>query len=121
MSAPGDFEVRLTPDLAQNTLIVTSTDAVGNYRVAAGGAEDAYRGGFSVNLASEQTDLARTDENHLEDVFGKTPFRIASQRSELEGNVNRGRVGRELFPALMILLAFVLAAEHVLANRFYRE
>lgn len=121
MSAPGDFEVRLTPDLAQNTLVITSTDAVGNYRVAAGGTDDGYRSGFSVNLASEQTDLARTDEEQLQEIFGETPFRIARQRSELEGNVNRGRVGRELFPTLILLLAFVLAAEHILANRFYRE
>ena len=121
MNAPGDFEVRLTPDLAQNTLIITSTDAIGNYRVSAGGTEDAYRSGFSVNLASEQTDLTRTDEERLQTVFGETPFRMARQRSELEGNVSRGRVGRELFPALILLLATVLAAEHVLANRFYRE
>lgn len=121
MRAPGDIEVRLTPDLAQNTLIITSTDAVGNYRVAAGGTADAYRGGFSVNLAPEQTDLTRADHDHLKDVFGETPFRMARQRSELEGNVSRGRVGRELFPTLILLLAFVLAAEHVLANRFYRQ
>ena len=121
MSAPGDIEVRLTPDLAQNTLVITSTDAVGNYRVAAGGTEDAYRSGFSVNLASEQTDLTRTDEERLHEVFGEASFRMARQRSELEGKVSRGRVGRELFPTLVLLLAFVLAAEHVLANRFYRE
>jgi len=30
-------------------------------------------------------------------------------------------VGRELFPALILLLAIVLAAEHLLANRFYKE
>ena len=121
MNAPGDFEVRLTPDLAQNTLVITSTDAVGNYRVSAGGTNDAYRSGFSVNLASEQTDLTRADQQRLLEVFGETPFRVARQRSELEGNVSRGRVGRELFPTLILLLAFVLAAEHILANRFYRE
>ena len=121
MSAPGNFEVRLTPDLAQNTLVITSTDSVGNYRVAAGGTDDAYRGGFSVNLASEQTNLTRTDEEHLQEVFGEASFRMARQRSELEGNINRGRVGRELFPSMILLLAFILAAEHVLANRFYRE
>ena len=121
MSAPGGFQVRLTPDLALNTLVITSTDAIGNYGVAAGGTDDGYRSGFSVNLASEQTDLTRVDEEQLENVFGEAPFRIARQRSELEGNVSRGRVGRELFPTLILLLAFVLAAEHVLANRFYRE
>ncbi len=121
MNAPGGFEVRLTPDLAQNSLVVTSTDAAGNYRVSAGGTEDAYRAGFSVNIAPEQTDLTRTDADGLKQIFGEAPFRVARQRSEVEGNVNRGRVGRELFPALMILLALVLAAEHILANRFYRE
>jgi hypothetical protein len=33
--------------------------------------------------------------------------------------VGLGRVGRELFPALIIALAVVLAAEQLLANRFY--
>ena len=121
MTAPGDFEVRLTPDLTKNNLIVNSTDAVGNYRVAAGGADDRYLRGFSVNLASEQTDLTRIDEEHLTRIFGDTPFQMARQRSQLEGNVSRGRVGRELFPSLLLLLVFALAAEHVLANRFYRD
>ena len=121
MTAPGNFEVRLTPDLADRTLVITATEGVGNYRVLAGGAAERFDRPFSVNLPPEQTELARADREHLARIFGDAPFQVARQRGELEGNVNRGRVGRELFPMLILLLALVLAAEHLLANRFYRE
>ena len=32
-----------------------------------------------------------------------------------------GRVGRELFPPLILMLAFVLGLEMLVANRFYKE
>ncbi len=42
-------------------------------------------------------------------------------REEIEVRVGQGRVGRELFPSLIVALAIVLGIEQLLANRFYRN
>ena len=121
LDAPDEVDVRLTPDLREHVLAITSTDKVGNYRVRAGGSTSGVELGFSVNLAPEQTRLERLSEEELADLFGAVPYRVARDRNQLEGDRSRQRVGRELFPLLILLVAVALGIEHVLANRFYRE
>ena len=76
---------------------------------------------FSVNLAPAETRLDRLAEEELADVFGPVPYRVARQPSQLESERSMQRVGRELFPVLILLLAVALGVEHLLANKFYRE
>jgi hypothetical protein len=45
---------------------------------------------------------------------------VARTQAEIEVRVGLARSGRELFPALILALATLLAAEGLLANRFYR-
>ena len=119
--APEGAEVWLTPNAEEHVLVVASTDEAGNYQVRPSGAPPGAERGFSVNLAPEQTRLDRLAEEDLADVFGPVPYRVARQRSQLESVRSMQRVGRELFPALILLLALALGIEHVLANRFYKE
>ncbi len=115
--APGGLSFPLSADPQRPMLVITSTDQVGNYRVKAGGTAGVDRG-FSVNLAPEQTRLDRIPEEELSELL---PYRIARTRDQIERDISTRRVGRELFPLLMLLVAIVLAAEHVVANRFYQE
>jgi hypothetical protein len=48
-------------------------------------------------------------------------FRLAHTREQIDRDISAGRVGRELFPPLIVLLAAVLALELFVSNRFYRE
>lgn len=121
VDGPKPLEVRLTPDLKQHMLVVTSTDREGNYRVQAGGSTGGVDRGFSVNLSRTQTDLERIDQTQLKTVFGETPYRLARDSNQLEGNVTEGRVGRDLYPLVILLVALVLGLEQVMANRFYKE
>jgi hypothetical protein len=118
-------DLRLSPDPQEHALTIPSTDQLGNYRIRAGGPASGIGAptegwsGFSVNLAREQTRLDRLPEEELADVFGPVPYRVARDRNQLEGDRSRQRIGRELFGALILLVAVVLGIEHVLANRFY--
>ena len=64
---------------------------------------------------------ARIDFATIVDALGKDRVQLARSREEIEVRVGQGRVGRELFPALIIALALVLGVEQLLANRFYRN
>ena len=121
VTAPSGMTFPLSADPKQGRLVVTSTDEPGNYRIQAGGRAAGVDHGFSVNLAPRQTALERLTDEELAERFGKIPYRVARSRGQIERNVSMARVGRELFPLLILLVALVLAAEHVLANRFYRE
>ena len=114
-------EVPLAPDLNRQLLVVASTQNEGNYRVRAGGTRSGVDRGFSVNLAPEQTDLERIGEEGLANVFGSQPYQVVRSSDQLEIKVAEGRVGRDLFPLAILLVAVALALEHVVANRFYKE
>ncbi|HWB12947.1 MAG TPA: BatA domain-containing protein [Pirellulales bacterium] len=121
LTTPRGDTYRQSADPKQRSIAIASTQWIGNYQVAAGGEQGGLNRGFSVNVAPKASDLTRTDEDGLKQVFGDAEFRLARSREEIDRNISTGRVGRELFPLLMALLAIALAVEHVLANRFYRS
>jgi hypothetical protein len=121
LTQPDGVEVRLAADLAQASLTVTSTEWLGNYRVQAGGTEGGVDRGFSVNLPFEQTRLERVSNDELAKILDPLAPRIARSQDEIELDVSTGRVGRELFPWLIVLVAVLVGLEHLVANRFYRE
>jgi hypothetical protein len=120
VSTPRGESLRLSPN-PQNDVLITTTGAPGNYRVRAGGDTDGINLGFSANLAAEASRLNRVAPERLKEVFGDLSFHLAKNKEEIDRNVSLDRVGRELFPLLIALVAVLLAIEHLLANRFYRE
>jgi hypothetical protein len=112
--------VRQAVDERQRALVVTSTDEPGNYRARAGGDAKGVDLGFSVNLATEATRLERASDADLKAVFGDFAFRLARNREEIDRSVNAARVGQELYPFLIVIVALLLGGELLLANRFYR-
>jgi len=121
LQTPDGNQDRRTVDPRENVLEITTTDQVGNYRVVAGGREAGIDRGFSVNVGPEVSRLERLEPEGLDAVFGEDGYRLARNPEEIEGQQERSRVGQELFPYLMAILAAVLACEHFLANRFYRR
>jgi hypothetical protein len=121
LTTPRGDQIRQVADEKQQAVTVTATDIPGNYRLAAGGQQDGVLLGFSVNVPPEATRLERTSGNELKTALGDMPLRIARSRDEIDRSVNLGRVGRELYPLLIVLLALVLAGEYLLSNRFYRQ
>ena len=118
LTAPDNAKTPLSPE--RQDLTISAVDQVGNYQVQGGGRESGVDRGFSVNLTPEQTRLDRLDESQLAERFGPFKIRLARTADQIDRNVTMGRVGRELYPALILLMAFVLAAEFVVANRFYK-
>ena len=121
LEMPGASPVRQSLTPGQQDLSITSTEALGNYRVRAGGQGGRLDRGFSVNCSPAISDLTRADFATIVAALGKGRVQLARSREEIEVRVGQGRVGRELFPALIIAVAFVLGIEQLLANRFYRN
>ncbi len=121
LATPRGDQIRTPVDEKQNALVITSTETPGNYRIRAGGGNDGVNLGFSVNLPPQTSDLVRATSDQLKAVFGPAKFQLARSREEIDRSVNRGRVGQELYPYLIVLLVVVLALEQVISNRFYQD
>ena len=107
-------------NLNRHELPITTTDQVGNYQLEAGGARGVNLG-FSVNYAPDQTRLDRLSDQELAGAFSPMKFQLAHTREQIDRDISTGRVGRELFPPLILMVAIVLALEMLVANRFYKE
>jgi hypothetical protein len=111
-----DFPVAIDRDTGRVT--VTATLEPGNYTIRAGGAIDGVNDGFSANLDPAATDFRRLSPDELAALLGPD-LRLARDAEELVRDVNRERVGTELFGWLILLAAAVMAADWIVANRFY--
>ena len=121
LRTPQKLQIPQTVDQRQGTLTVTTTDMPGHYELQAGGTEGGIRRGFSTNVPNAMTRLDRITKDDLDAVFGAERYRLARNQEEITRDVHLGRVGVELYPLLILLVALVLGLEHVLANRFYRR
>ena len=114
--AGDDFPAAI--DQSRGTITVTATQQPGNYVIRAGGEAGGFVKGFSANLDAAATDVLRLDDKLLQAVLGPA-VKIARTEQELVRDVNLERVGAELSGWLLLLAAAVLAADWMLANRFY--
>lgn len=118
---PDGREFRRTADPNQSSLLVTGTDQLGHYRIRGGSTSAGFQKGFSVNPSPEESTLTPVAPEELERLFGPDRLHVVSNAAGLERAVGEARVGREVFPLLVLLVVVMLAAEQWLANRFYRS
>ncbi|MFM8291702.1 MAG: hypothetical protein ACKOC4_08390, partial [Planctomycetia bacterium] len=105
-------------DQKRGTITVTATQVPGNYAVRAGGEVAGISKGFSANLPPTATDYTRLAPDALAAVLGDG-HRLARTEADLVRDVNLERIGAELFGWLVLLAAVVMAADWIVANRFY--
>jgi len=117
---PDGRSMRRTLPPGDEAILISTTDELGNYRVASGGHSRRLQRGFSVNASSEISELLRIDPKELADALSTDQVQIARTLGDVQRYVDIGRSGRELFPWAISLVALIWSAEHLLANRFYR-
>jgi hypothetical protein len=121
LRTPKEVLIPQTVDERQGTLSVSTTEVAGNYQLQAGGSDGGVRRGFSANVPFAVTVLDRIAPDDLDKFLGEKRYHLARSQEEITRDVNRGRVGAELYPLLIVLVALVLGLEHIVANRFYRR
>ena len=118
VSTPSGDDFPAAVDQKRGTITVTATEVPGNYTVRAGGDIGGVAKGFSVNLAPPATDFARLSDDSLAAVLGPG-HRLARSEDQIVRDVNQERVGSELYPWVIVLVALAMAADWIAANRFY--
>ena len=118
VSTPAGDDFPAAVDQKRGTITVTTTQVPGNYTVRAGGDIGGITKGFSVNLPPPATDFSRLSDDAIAAVLGPG-HRLAKSAEEIVRDVNRERVGSELYPWVIVLVALAMAADWIVANRFY--
>ncbi len=105
----------------QEEIVITGTAEPGNYRVQSGGEQARLNRGFSINADGNVGRLARANFDTIAAGLGPERVELATDRRNLSTTIDLGRVGRELYPWLIVLVALVLGCEQWLADRFYKS
>ena len=100
-------------------LTVDVSEELGHYQVRGLGDAVDWGTGFSLNLDAAERDLSRLAGDDLDLLLGADRYQVARDLEELERRVGDMRIGREVFPMLLVLLLIVFCCEHLVANRFY--
>jgi len=117
--SPGGDTFPAAIDRTRGTVTITATLEPGNYAVRAGGEAVGVTDGFSANLAPPATDFRRLPPEDLARVLGPG-HRLARTEDEIVRDVNEERIGTELFGWAILLAAAAMAADWIVANRFYK-
>jgi len=115
---PAGDEFPVPVDQSRGVISVTATQVPGNYTIRAGGVAGGATTGFSANLSPAATDFTRLNPESLAAVWGHAQ-RLARTEQELVRDVALERVGTELYGWIILLVAAVMAADWIVANRFY--
>jgi hypothetical protein len=103
-------------------LYLDFNDRPGAYRLRGlNDQQEVHLRGFTVNVASNQSDLSRIGKPQLDSWLGSGRYAVAENESQIERIQGAGRVGLEFYPSLIRLLAVAFLAEILFSNWFYRE
>lgn len=120
---PASDRIKTTPLGPENRLVVTATDSPGTYRLEAGG-EQGVSLGFSVNLPADETQLARIDEEALQQITEPENVDLARKTAaidEMLKGLGTGTAPIELFPWLLVLTVLIITTEQLVSSLFYRQ
>jgi hypothetical protein len=112
---------QLNNDIPAGTtnLVIPGVDQLGNYRVTGVETDVKFERGFSVNPPADESKLDRLSKEELDSHLAPERYSIARDIENLQRNVKTGRLGREAFPLVVLILLIVFIGEHIVANRFY--
>ena len=102
-----------------STLTIEDAREPGHYEVRSLDETIPFRTGFSVNLPSDESDLTTLTNLELDKLIGEKRYSRARRMDELDRVVADMRMGREVFPLLLMVAIAFFVGEHLLANWFY--
>jgi hypothetical protein len=114
---PAGDEFPAPVDRQTGSVTVTATQQPGNYAVRVGGGQAGLTG-FSANLDRAALDFTRVAPADLAATLG-AEARLARTEAELVRDVDLERIGVELFGWAIVLAALAMAADWIVANKFY--
>ena len=118
---PGFEQIQRDVPEGADFFSIPGVDQLGHYQVVDGEEKSPSRisHGFSVNSSSGESDFTRLSEIELDKLLGETRYEMSSDIEGLTRKVTTGRIGKEVFSLVLLIMIVVFCGEHIVANRFY--
>ncbi|MCH7688511.1 MAG: VWA domain-containing protein, partial [Planctomycetes bacterium] len=118
---PGFEQIQRNVAEGAEFLSIPEVDQLGHYQVVSGDETSRSKTfqGFSVNSSSGESDFTRLSEIELDKLLGETRYEMSNDIEGLTRKVTAGRLGKEVFSLVLLVMIVVFCVEHLVANRFY--
>lgn len=116
---PGLQQLRNDIPAGTSRLTLRDVDQIGNYRLTGPDPQSNFERGFSVGPNPGESNLQRLTKEEVDGRLGVDRYSLSRDIENLQRNVRAGRLGREAFPLLALILLAAFLGEHFVANRFY--
>jgi hypothetical protein len=101
------------------SFVLPTTDQIGQYRLSPSENASPTELGFCVNPPAAESDFDRIRDDDLNNVLGDGRYSVAKDVESLRTNVTQGRVGKEVFSLVLLIMIGIFCTEHIVANWFY--
>jgi hypothetical protein len=118
---PGFEQIQQNVPEGADFFSIPGVDQLGHYKLIDGNENSPSKifYGFSVNSSLGESDFTRLSEIELDKLLGETRYEMSSDIEGLTRKVTTGRIGKEVFSLVLLLMIVVFCGEHIVANRFY--
>lgn len=117
---PNGQKIELTAEKDQARIQFPRAGQTGHYQIETADGP-VFPAGFSVNYSPAEFNLTPCSPTEIESFFPKDSVRWITGNEDFESVRTRQRIGRELYPILLLLLTGLIAFEWICSNRFYKN
>jgi hypothetical protein len=121
LRAPDGTVERIAVEPTDTAVTIPQVLLAGAYSLTSTGPQERFSGGFCVNVSPSESRLDPVPDAELLATFPEGRASVVRQASELQRIEGTSRIGRELFPWIMLLVTALFFTESYLANRVYRR
>ncbi len=118
---PAGIVERVAVETRDSQVVIPQVRTAGPYSVSASAPPRQWSSGFCVNISPSESQLDPIPDDEVLASLPKNRSSIVRDTADLKRIEGTSRIGRELFPWLMLLVVALLFAEAYLSNRFYRR
>lgn len=121
VSDPAGIVERIAVDNRDLQVVIPQVRTAGPYAVSASAPPRQWASGFCVNISPSESQLEPIPDEEVLASLPQNRSSIVRDSADLKRIEGTSRIGRELFPWLMLMVVAALFAEAYLSNRFYRR
>jgi hypothetical protein len=112
---------RLAVDHRDTSVVIPRVRTIGQYTVTASSPNRPLATGFSVNVSPNESLLEPISDDEMLATLPTGRASVVRDATDLQRAEGTSRIGRELFPWLMLIVICLLTAESYFSNWFYRR
>lgn len=111
----------IVPPANGNSTRLTERLPTGNFEIYGDQSQTEILQALTINNRPEESLLQRLNKDELDQLLGAERYELSESIEQLNRQVLQGRLGREIYPVILVLCLLLFCGEHFVANHFYHQ